>query len=208
MRSLGVVIVGLVVGCSSSSSPPPAAPPSEVAVAPVTAPAPITTKPEPAAAPAPSSSEKPSVLGERHPAGVEEPDPADSVKPRAIGVACTPGTPGCGKNGKVAMMVHRDRFGTMKVNDVCKPAKVSSALGSSPYETFACTREGKLAITKTCMMCRLPSGESLVGVIADMTSEQLAQAQAMAGFPASPALATEKAWSDAIKKAASNAPLP
>jgi hypothetical protein len=64
--------------------------------------------------------------------------------------------------------------------------------------TSACVDEGLVAIETRCIVCRIDRSEQLVGVIAEMSTEQLQSAQKLAGLPTSPVLATEREWKDAI----------
>ncbi len=192
MRFLVLALLALV-GCSSTTSSPP---PTEVPVAPM---APASAAPS-VSAPAPTASVT-APPKERHPAGIETPE--DAPPERTLGTPCTAGSPGCGKNGTLAVVRHLDRMAVRPAPPSCKLAKVSrstkDAVGSDA--TFACVHEGQILVQSVCIMCRLPSRQQLDGVIAEMTPEQLAEAQAFAGFGTTPALTTERAWQDAIAKA-------
>lgn len=191
-----VALFGVSVsGCTTAAKPPEE--PAPVVVPPLAAPrasasaelALDTQQQQPPPAPP-----KP-----RHPAGeVEQPSPQ---APAAIGDACTDPA-ACGKSGKVAL-VYSQRPQLRAPNAGSPPCKgVSTTKMHTMMASSACVTGDRVYVTSTCIMCRMPSGEELVGLVSDMTPAQLLRAQKLAALPEAPLLTTATAWSGAIAAAA------
>lgn len=181
----------ILLGCSTSRSPTPSG--VEVQVAPAVSAAFAATTAEPVASNGPS-----------RPTQRRAAEPEGDFAPWArLGTTCSAGIRGCGTKGRVA--VFRDRKlppGTIP-SDVCDLIDVSgSATGRN--RVAACATRGLLVIHRVSSECdpHVDGGEGLLGLIAEMTPEQLMQAQEMTGFSPAPVLATEQAWTEAIAKAA------
>ncbi len=148
------------------------------------------------------------VRPEPPPSRAPERQVVERALPSGLGAPCSVGTPGCGHNGKVAVvrMPDREWLPRSDPREVCKPLNVSSGpLGQ--HVSAACVEGGILVVQRTCIVCRIGGWESLLGVVAWMTPEQLEEAQRLAGFPAPP-LTSERAWTYAIDQAAANARTP
>ena len=65
--------------------------------------------------------------------------------------------------------------------------------------------DGRVYISRICVMCRMPGYETYKAVLAELTTEQAQDLQRVAGLPLEPVLATDRAFGDAITKAAATA---
>lgn len=186
--------LSFVVACTTAQKPTIA--PDEVAV---------TTPPRASAAPA-MQQQQPEPPPQRVQPRKEQKLPDDQGPPAppkpAIGAPCTTGTPGCGRNGTIAVVVDRRHSRRWHApNEPCKVEQTRPAV-STINATFACVEDNHLIVSSVCMVCRMAdAGESLEGVVSEMTDEQLLEAQQIAGLPPAPILSTQDAWKKAIARA-------
>lgn len=157
----------------------------------------------PSSAPTASASPSASVaLPEPRPRH-EMPSEGPAVPTPLLGSACSAGSAGCGTAGRIAVeRRHASSLAPVAAfSPTCTLAKTQGA-GPTPFEARACVGDGRVHVSRLCVMCRLPGYETAVGVIAEMTASQAEEMQRAAGLPPSPALASDRAWRDAIAKAA------
>jgi hypothetical protein len=90
------------------------------------------------------------------------------------------------------------------VEPPCAAVWTSSTTGPRPGDdaSKACVDGDRIFAARECVVCRVPTEERLLGLIADMTPRQLEVAQKLAGLPSSPLLTTTTAWTTAIAAAA------
>ena len=128
------------------------------------------------------------------------PQQAASPPAPVLGSPCASGSAGCGKSGKIAVITS---FHRMRVHDAAPPCK---SVQTTPQTTgqlgSACVACERVFVSSACIICRMDSESNMLGVVADMTTEQLEAAQKLAGLPAKPVLATPAAWNGAIEAAA------
>jgi hypothetical protein len=213
VRSLVHVASLITAGCAGAAAPVAPSEPVVATVAsvpqvsPNTHVAPLT--PNPASRPPELTLTEEKPVRERHevpPAHVEAPGKAPG-----LGTRCTTGTVGCGSAARVAFVTDRPSMqvmmGPATGRAPCVLERIQSANVMGPYEASACVESGRIYVLRACVACRLPGvGESVTGVVEEMTPAQVAAMQAAAGLAPSPALTTERAWRDAIAKAAAAIP--
>lgn len=192
MRASSILLLALLTGCTTSA-PPPVAP---IENAPAT-----STGPTPVAAPVPADPPK-----ARHPAGEVSVDLPEGDPRARLGSPCDVGTAGCGTAGRVVVVtdtIHHGIGGSRP--RVCALQALTPPM-AAPDAISACVGGGLLLVERHCIVCRIDSMVRLLGSIPEMSTEQLEAAQKMAGLPASPVLATERDWKDAIAQKARSIP--
>jgi hypothetical protein len=179
------------------------------------APAPTATEPKPAAIAEPPPDPKPTPVPGPEPKVLEAPpqqQQADAPKP-ALGAPCAAGTTGCGRLGKIAVVTAHNRMRVRDATPPCKPLHTTPPFGApggahGGYSASACVDGERVYVSSVCVVCRMDTESNTLGVVAEMTPEQLDAAQRMAQLPAKPALTTPAAWKGAIDAAAARAKAP
>jgi hypothetical protein len=189
-RRLVIGVLALGISACTSSAPQPIAP-EEAHVVPTPPPA------SPAGMHTPSADPAPTPPLERHPAGVAAEKAERPPAPIGLGRPCTHEDPHCGTAGRIAMVMERLQFQ--------RPAPPCSATRTSPdvanNAAKACVDGERIFIASTCIVCRIASEERLLGLVSEMTPEQLRAAQKLAALPEAPLLTKTSDWTAAIAAA-------
>lgn len=187
-RIVGVAMTLGVWGCTTSAAPLIA--PEEARAA---------TAPPPSSSASHASPTASSADGARkgHP-GAFAPR-ASAPSPAPLGAACERVATTCGKFGRVAVV--RKNLRTHGGDDPpC--AGIQTSPNSGPNLVRACLDGERIFVSSVCIHCRISVEERLLGLLSEMTPEQLRTAQQLAYLPEDPLLTTTSAWKSAIDAAA------
>jgi hypothetical protein len=186
-----VLVSLLVAGCTTTQSPPPiTAEEAHVAAVAPSASAPAEMSAEPVAS-AGTLTALPDGTKPRHPAG----EIADGPPQPPIGSPCNGDPLHCGKSGTTAVVI--DTSNMREHAAPCTLIVTQSGLDARR----ACVDGNRIYVSTICMACRVYRDSWTLGVVADMTPDQLRGAQSRAGVPEKPLLTMADAWRSAIAAA-------
>lgn len=178
------------------------------------------SRPEPITVelPRPPSGPRPELFPSAQPVATAAPTATTPAKPTPfpltrqerdapkLGTPCTDADrPFCGTGTRVAVTAHHYQF-RMNVKRVCEPLRLRplQLRNGEHHATSACVAGDHLIVDTTCVVCRMPTGTSIEGLVSEMTPGQLAFLQEHMGLPGEPAI-TAAAWDGVIQAANANA---